>query len=88
MAKNENLTISPMPVVESEQPQLFEGYEVDKQRFTLRVGPDLDTEFELRFGKRVSGRFSGVITEVGFKRKRDGSIVRVHVVEVDEADLS
>lgn len=79
--------LEPAPDLMPAQLPLFEGQEITRHRFTLRVGPDLDTEEELRWGKRVRGTFSGIITEVGFKMKRDASTVRVHVIEVDEAEL-
>lgn len=91
MAKNENpaVTTTPISVMpEPEQPQLFEGYEVNRTRFTLRVGPDLDTDAPLHYGERVSGQFSGIVTEIALKLKRDGNNIGVFVIEVDEADLS
>ena len=75
-------------VADYEQGELFEGSVVDRYRYTLRVGPDLDTEKPIEFRQRVKGTFEGIITEVAHKQKRDGSVVRVHVIEVDDVEIA
>lgn len=75
------------PDLKPTQLPLFENVKINKQRFTVRVGPDLDTEEDLRWGKRVRGTFSGIVTEVAFKLKRDESTARVHIIEIDECEI-
>ena len=65
----------------------FEGLPVAMTRFALESVARLATDKILAYNTHVEGTFSGRVKGISFVEDADGSLIRVHFVEVLDADL-
>lgn len=65
----------------------FEGFPVAGSRFALVQANGLVTDQELAYDADVLGSFTGRVRGIRFV-ERDGSLVRVHEIEIISAEIS
>jgi hypothetical protein len=81
------LTAAPEPNDDAEQLAWIDGFPAAGQRFTLKSVANLWTEDKLDFEQQVKGQWRGVVEGVHTTRSKDGNLLYVYDVRVDDADL-
>jgi hypothetical protein len=79
--------LASVPDDDNEQLAWIDGFPAAGHRYTLMSVANQWTDKKLSDGQRVHGGWAGVVDGVHTKRLKDGVLVYVYDVRVDDADL-